>query len=174
MKRTTAWILALLSLAAVLAIPVSADRVGIKYSVFWAYGTVDEYYLDPKLYAVGEIPPVPDVIPTKEDATRLFHFVHWDRPPEPVKGDSFYYAMYEVYEKKYAMNHDTVVTIADATVHLDVLSGKNVDTLSNPDVNQNDLVSIQDTTLILDYLKDANPPIVSAKALLQEGKQQKN
>lgn len=171
MKKIISLLLALLSVTALCAVPAQADEhIGLKYCVFWAYGTVGEYYLDPKRYGVGEIPPVPDVIPTKEDDTRLFHFLNWDRAPEPVKEDSFYYAIYQVYEKKYAMNTDTIVSIADVTILLDLLTGNDTKTLSNPDISRDGTTSIQDVTMLLDYLATANPYTVSAKTLLKEGK----
>ncbi|MBQ8911614.1 MAG: hypothetical protein IJY89_03490 [Clostridia bacterium] len=178
MKRSVSFILAVLLLTATLALPVSADITEDKRCyVFWLFGTVDEYVLDVQKYEVGQIPAVPDVTPTKEDPTRLFHFVRWDKAPEPVneKEDHyFYYAMYRVYEKKYAMNFDTQVTIADVAVLLDVLSGEEVETLSNTDVSGEGVTSIQDVALLLDYIATADSTLVSAKTLLQEGKEPKN
>ena len=169
MKKIVALLLALLFLFGAVALPVSADnRIDLKYCVFWAYGSIGEYYLDPARYSVGEIPPVPDIVPYKNDETRLFHFIGWDKEPEPVKEDSFYYAMYEVYDKKYAMDEDTLVSIADVTLLLSILAGEEHPTTSSTDISQDDSTNIQDVTVLLMYLATYSKTVISAQKLLEE------
>ncbi len=151
----------------------SADLPGMKYCVLWSFGTKNEYYLDPERYAAGEIPKIPQgITPTKEEEHRLFHFVGWDRAPEPVKGDTVYYAVYKVAEKKYAMDFDTQVSISDVTRLLLYLSGEEgVDTLSSPDITDDGRTSISDVTALLYYLEKGEQPEISGKTLLEQAKQ---
>ena len=148
----------------------SADLPNLKYCVIWSFGTKGEYYLDPQRYAVGEIPKLPqDITPTKVDEHRLFHFIGWDRDPEPVKQDTVYYAVYRVAEKKYAMDFDTQVSIADVTVLLQYLAADTpFETLSSPDISEDGVVSIMDVTCLLFYLGSVDQPEISGKALLNE------
>ena len=174
MKRILAGVLSFLVVSAALitVLPRSAfaDLPGAKYYVMWSFGTPGEYYLDPQRYAAGEIPKVPEgITPTKEDADRIFHFIGWDRAPEPVEKDTVYYAVYRVAEKKYAMDFDTMVNIADVTrllLHLSDTEGTN--TLSSPDINADKTVSIKDVTALLFYLEKGEQPEISGKTLIDE------
>ena len=168
MKKIVALLLASFFLLTAFVVPSSADKINLKYCVFWAYGTIGEYYLDPVRYSIGEIPKVPDIIPYKNDETRLFHFVGWDKKPEPVKEDSFYYAMYEVYDKKYAMDEDNIISISDVTYLLQILAGETLKTQSDADISRDNSTDIQDVTVLLAYLATYSPPVVSAKTLLEE------
>ena len=160
-------------LVGALSLSSSADLPGMKYCVLWSFGTKNEYYLDPERYAAGEIPKVPQgITPTKEEEHRLFHFVGWDRAPEPVKEDTVYYAVYRVAEKKYAMDFDTQVTVTDATtllLHLE--NPSEVKTMSSPDVTADGTVSIKDVTSLLRYLEKGEQPESSGKTLLEQAKQ---
>ncbi|MBP3321845.1 MAG: hypothetical protein J6M12_05790 [Clostridia bacterium] len=173
MKRITAGILLLLCLFGTLSFSSSANLPGMKYTVIWSYGTVGEYYLDPLRYAEGEVPKVPEgITPTKEEEHRLFHFIGWDRAPEPVKKDTVYYAVYRVAEKKYAMDFDTQVTVTDATtllLHLE--NPSEAKTMSSPDVTADGTVSIKDVTSLLRYLEKGEQPEISGKTLLEQAKQ---
>ncbi|MBQ8236481.1 MAG: hypothetical protein IJZ37_07355 [Clostridia bacterium] len=176
MKRKIALLLATVTIILCFCtMPIFANQTGVAYCVMWSFGTPGEYYLSDRYYKVGEIPTVPDITPTKTDDERLFHFIGWDRDPEPIKQDTVYYAMYQVYEKKYAMNHDTQVTISDVTHLLSYLSDHNsVDILTDPDISGDGFAGIRDVTLLLNYLSEGTPSVVSGKTLLKEEKEKNN
>ncbi len=154
------------------AFPSFADNdTGVAYCVIWSYGTPAPggYYISERYYKKGEIPEVPDITPTKTDEHRLFHFIGWDREPEPIQKDTVYYAMYQVYEKKYAMNDDTQITIADVTHLLAYLSDESSTKIfTDPDIDGDKAAGIKDVTFLLSYLSKGDPPVISSEKLIEE------